>query len=121
MYVTFRAIRDKSDIDSSFTISYDDWRIGESVSIMFDATPEQVEAINSMSPAISVMTDTFDPTKGTVSIQCVVVERSHAITWKSTGRFESLCTSAKLEATSALWEDVLLWVLLGQKPEWATN
>ena len=121
MNVTFRKIRDKSDIDSSFTISYDGWHIGDTVSIMFDVTQEQVEAINSMSPAISVMTDTFDLTKGTVSIQCVVVERSHAITWKSTGRFEPLCTSAKLEAKSALWEDVLLWVLLGQKPEWATN
>lgn len=120
MHVSFRMIRDKSDIDSSFTISYDGWQIGDSVSIMFEVTQEQVEAINAMSPEISVTTDLFDRTKGMVHIQCVVVERSHAITWKSTGRFDPLCTSAKLEAKSALWEDVLLWVLLGQKPDWAT-
>lgn len=121
MHVTFRKIRDKRDIDSSFTISYDGWHIGETVSIMFEITAEQRDAIDKRYPDIHSTMDTAGVSSGYVQVPCVVVNRNHAINWKSTGRFEPLCTSAKIEAKSALWEDVLLWVLLGQKPEWATN
>lgn len=120
MHVTFRKIRDKSSIDSSFLIAPDGWHIGESVSVLFDVSSEQLEAINNH-PDLLAIRDITDPTKGAVHIPCVVVKRHHSIVFARTGRFNPLSESATLEAVSALWEDVLLWVLLGQKPEWATN
>jgi hypothetical protein len=57
-----------------------------------------------------------------LQVKCVVVERHHAIVWKSVGQFEALTScSVVLEAKDGYWEDVLKWVVLGHKPDWSTT
>jgi hypothetical protein len=119
MSITFQTRKNGTPIDASFYLkengvaSSPDWHIGDTVCFCFAVPKEQSDAIrNAYMDGIHVC-DKF------VSIPCKVLKRSHSVVWKQVGIFETLTgTSITLEAESGNWEDVLLWIVKNEKPEW---
>jgi hypothetical protein len=127
--ITFRDIKNKRSLDASFTLysqrggvmsiqSVDAWQKGDGVSVCFPDQKQMIENIRQDCP----MGFDFYGSGDLLQVQCVVVERRHSVVWKSVGQFETLVScSVVLEAKDGYWEDVLKWVVLGQKPEWASS
>lgn len=121
--ITFRYRKTHEHIDSSYYLmsgkemgDASAWFTGDSISVCFDGQGDKIKAITADCPGrfdFNQHDDDF------LSIPCEVVKRHRSIIWRDVGRFEELITcSVTLEATSGYWEDVLLWVILNQKPEW---
>ena len=124
--ITFRDIKNKRSLDATFALynkrggvmsiqSVDTWQKGDNVIICFPDQKKMIEDIQQNCP----IGFNFYGAGDLLQVQCVVVERSHSVVWKSVGQFETLVScSVVLEAKDGYWEDVLKWVLLDQKPEW---
>jgi hypothetical protein len=94
------------------------WHIGDTVAVCFPGQRELITQVCRNCP------HGFDFPNGgdLLQVLCTVVKRSHSIVWESVGRFDELTTcSVTLEAESGYWEDVLKWVILGQKPAWVSE
>ena len=91
------------------------WMVGDDVSVCFNKQNEISAAVREHAPwQMEIITN-----DGFISIPCRVVSRSHSVVWRQVGEFQHLqdCNVA-LEAVSGEWEDVLLWIVRGVKPEW---
>lgn len=98
--------------------SVDAWHKGDNVSVCF---PDQLQLIEDIRKDCPVGVD-FYGSGDLLQVKCVVVERYHSVVWRSVGQFETLVSaSVVLEAKDGFWEDILKWVVLGQKPEWSTS
>jgi hypothetical protein len=127
--ITFRDIKDKRALDASFTLyskrnevmsiqSVDYWHKGDNVSVCFPDQSQLIKDILQDCPADFDFWDSGD----LLQVKCVVVERYHSVVWRSVGQLETMVTtSVVLEAKDGYWEDVLKWVVIGQKPEWSTS
>lgn len=103
----------------------DHWMIGDEVSVMFYITRVMAQQINAAGMRdIGVSTLGSVDEKCLVHIPCVVVKRSHSIVWEDVGKFQELDpTSVVLEAKDGYWEDILLWIIMGDshRPEWVED
>ena len=127
--ITFRDIKNKRSLDASFTLysksrgvismqSVDSWQKGDGVSVCFPDQKQMIKDIRENCP----MEFEFYGSGDLLQVQCVVVERRHSVVWGSVGQFETLVScSVVLEARDGHWEDVLKWVVLGQKPDWVSS
>ena len=127
--ITFRDIKHKQSFDASFTLysdrggvmsleSVNEWQKGDGVSVCF---PGQKQTIAEIQQDCPIGFD-FYGSGDLLQVQCVVVERHHSVVWKSVGQFETLIScNVVLEAKNGYWEDVLKWVILGQKPDWCLS
>lgn len=127
--ITFRTRKYESCVDSSYTLyngseigSVDHWHIGDIVSVMFDVPRHQSKAINYAGFADVRVVESLFGSTDIIHIPCKVIERRHAMSWRDVGKFQDvLGTSVTLEASSGRWEDVLLWIVLGEKPSWISE
>lgn len=91
--------------------------VGDTVHVMFPVEAEIADAINALERSGFTVNVSSRPWH--VHIACKVVERNHGIVWERVGSFQMVSSSITLEAEDGHWEDVLLWVTEGRKPEWA--
>lgn len=118
--IYFRRRKEHDTVDSSYFL-YDGpnateakhWLIGDEVTVMFSADDEMTKACASLGQ------HKFTIYGNIAQIPCTVVKRSHAAMWKMTGNLQDLGTQIVLEANSGLWEDLLLWIIFGKRPQWA--
>ena len=92
------------------------WQVGDHVGVCFEDQAELIRQVGEHCPSGFA----FHPAQGSfLQVRCVVVERHRGIIWKAVGRFDELLPCRiVLEAEDGYWEDVLRWVVLGQRPEW---
>lgn len=108
--------------DGPQPVAPETWHVGDVVSVMFEATNEQKLAVQNMGrEGFSVCNAGVVHEKFYAHIPCRVVERRHSIAWKEIGKFRVLGMGVTLEAETGLWEDLLAWLIVGQRPEWAAE
>lgn len=124
--ISFRYRKTGRAIDAGFSLyngaaislACNHWHVGDHVSVCFVDQREVVSAINEHAINITAASMGGD----FLQIPCVVVERRHSVVWKAVGVFQHLIdSSVVLQAESGEWEDVLLWIVKGVKPEWVTE
>jgi hypothetical protein len=100
--------------------------IGDSVSISWPCEAKHRDALENLDPRVIgrdfYVTDSYS-TNGEMRITtpCVVAERSHGIARHKgmVGDLRYYGLSITLEATNGYVEDMLLWIMLGERPAWA--
>jgi len=113
-----------SSLDASFGLwdgerlaDVSSYQVGDTVSVCFPDEREKQAAINENQPASGDYY--FGSGDGFIRVKCVVVRRSHSVVWKDTGKLQELMgMSIVLEAADGYWEDVLKWIMLGERPAW---
>lgn len=123
--ISFRYRKTERAIDAGFHLfdggeiaTTSDWHVGDEVRVCFEVNDAIANQITWNAP--STMHDV--PHSRFVHIPCVVVSRSHSVVWKAVGQLHRLSDcSVVLQAKSGEWEDVLLWIVKGIKPEWVTE
>ena len=131
MDVSFRDRKFQRRFDSSYFLmdgggcADAPWLTGESVTILFPATSEHKKAIEKYQYEIRSKEgfQLYPGIRGvnefTAHIPCVVVERRHSASWGKIGEINLLSTNYTLEAVDGEWEDLLAWIIVGKKPDWA--
>lgn len=94
-------------------LTHPNWHVGDHVSVMFEATKEQIEAVENYGK------DGFRICDGMAHVRCVVLQRYHSVVWKSVGTLQASSSSVTLQATTGEWDDLLAWIITGKRPEWA--
>jgi hypothetical protein len=90
------------------------FHVGDKVSIFFRLTAEQQQVISERGDI--EVTNGIEPS---AFISFRVVERMHALSTQGGGVLGLSSESLVLEAEMGVWEDVLRWVGMGERPEWA--
>jgi len=122
MGITFRRRKSGQNFDSSYSL-YDGgkiicdpaWNVGDEVSVMFEVSKEIVKAVDELDDQVCHVWNGF------AHIPCKVVRKVHSISWKQVGQFQPLNTSVVLEADQGYWEDLLAWIIVGERPAWAAE
>lgn len=124
----FRSKKYQSDINCSFFVkdgpNIDDlngFMIGDTVTIMIDVTEEIENAIEENLPEHSGVRMFSDLRKKYIVMPFNVVDRRHALSYKSTGTLQTLGVSIYLEAKSGYWEDIFMCLLCDKQPEWLST
>lgn len=130
--IYFRSRKYGTTIDSSFFLKngqdiadLSGFLRGDSVLVMFRVDAEKYNALEYINPRaigneLNISTDYVgDTMRFTANIPCVVVERQHAIGWAAIGDMQYYAATITLEAINGYAEDVLLWIMLNEKPTWA--
>jgi hypothetical protein len=119
--IYFRNRKYQKNVDAFFFLkdgertAHPTWVVGDSVTVLFDATEEQESAV------LEVGFDDVSIFDKKAHIPCTVVKRNHSIVWRNVGEFQVLCDSVTLEANSGIWEDLLVWIVIGTRPGWASE
>lgn len=96
--------------------------IGERVNILFDIGKDLADAIDNLANRDVRAYNHFGRNKEySVSIPFRVIDKSTSFTYarESPFRLQAISKSAYLQAERWEWEDIFLWVCLGDKPGWA--
>lgn len=126
----------RDEINSSFFLvdgeresSYGDWHVGDTVTLLFDLTKEQFNAINRHRDELLewakwrgdeipiAYEQLFE--KYYILLPFTVVKRTHHAGWKCSGTLQVLNSSVYLESISDPWQEVFLWIVCGEVPKWA--
>jgi len=135
MNLTFRTRKYGSYIDNSFfvkdggqIVNMEKYLIGDRVSLMWPATPDKVEAFENLDPRLIgrdfyiVDSHRQQGEKATVATPCVVVQRTHALSRMGDfAEMRDFGLTITLEAINGYVEDMLLWLMLNERPTWAGN
>jgi len=121
--ICFKLRKYDHTIDASFFLmdgrdvyNASDWLVGDSVSVMFEATDEIKEALDDQGFDDVRVCDNY------IHVPCTVIKRRHACSWKAVGELQLLTKcSITLQADSGHWEDVLEWITTGKKPVCAAD
>lgn len=98
------------------------WHLGDVVGVLFGSLPREIAETINEADFIDSTIIAYKNTTGdgyNISVPCVVVKRRHGVSWADVGHFRNLGMSVTLEAESGLWEDILCWIVLGERPGWA--
>ena len=131
--IHFRTRKYGSHIDSSYFLKdgpdikdMTEFLIGDSVSLSWPCSAVHRDALENLDPRILgrdfYVVDSYSTNdEMRISTPCIVAERSHAIA-RQKGEFADMRyygLSITLEATNGFVEDMLLWLMLGERPPWA--
>lgn len=133
--IHFRTRKYGGHIDSSYFLKdgpdikdMSEMLIGDSVALMWPCNAEKRDALESLDPRIIgrdfYVSDSYKKDdEMTVFTPCVVVGRSHAISRMrgDVGSLRYYGLSITLEAVNGYVEDMLLWIMLGERPPWAPD
>jgi hypothetical protein len=125
--ISFRLRKYANGLGQSFFLwngkdlaNLDSYLVGDTVSVMFEVSEEQVEAVNALEQEdFRICLHMGGQTMA--HIPCKVVARNHGIVWESVGKFQRLTSGIVLEAASGFWEDLLQWITSGIEPSWSEN
>lgn len=133
--IYFRTRKYGSSVNSSYFLKdgpnikdMTEFLIGDSVSISWPCDAEKRDALENLDPRVIgrdfYVTDAYSTRdEMRVTTPCIVAARSHGVAWqKGTGgdlRYYGLTIT--LEATNGYVEDMLLWIMLGERPPWAAE
>jgi hypothetical protein len=97
------------------------YQVGDLVVILLPLSAEQGQAIAALAHHEVRAVQEFLPVEEdwSVYLPLRVVERQHRLAWEQAGLLSPLGLSVTLECVSGLWEEVLCWVELGERPSWA--
>jgi hypothetical protein len=129
--VYFQSRKYETAIDCSFNLydgndlsSFASFMIGDEVVLLFDITRQMYESAQQLNVhPMSVFVDSdsiHNNFKGTAHIPFKVVKRSHACSFRNARSLSLLTESITLQAQSGYWEDLFIWICLGEVPVWAT-
>jgi hypothetical protein len=95
--------------------------IGDQVSLMLDVSEKMASCINDLSDqdVRAYSMSIVGPKEWAVHIPFRIVERKHSFSYQSVGNLQSLGKQIFLEAENGYWEDIFLWICVGEKPVWA--
>lgn len=131
--IYFRNRKYGSMLDSSFFFRdgpnlgrLDRFMVGDFVSVMFPVNKEKYDAMDDLDrrvigPDLHLVSSFGPTTEYYAHIPCTVVRRSHAISWHTMGEMRDYGLSIVLEADTGYAEDLLLWIMLGERPPWASD
>lgn len=125
--IYFRNRKYGSPIDSSFFLkdgpnvgTLERFMLGDLVSVGFRVDAEKASAFETVDRRmIGNLHISSGGGEQYAHIPCVVVQRQHIISWQSVGEFRDFGMSITLEAQSGIAEDLLLWIVLRERPAWA--
>lgn len=131
--IHFRTRKYGSNIDSSYFLKdgpnigdMSTFLIGDAVHISWPCAADKRDAMENIDPhAIGrdfYVTDSYSTTDDMrVWTPCIIVERTHMLGRHrgDVGDLRDYGLSITLEATNGFVEDMLLWLMLGDKPTWA--
>ena len=132
--IYFRIRKYGTTVDSSFFLKdgqgiadLSGFLRGDSVLVMFRVDAEKYNALECLDPRtigkdLRISVDyPGDAMRFTAHIPCVVAERGHGIGWAAMGEMQYYGPTITFEAINGYAEDVLLWVILNEKPAWAED
>ena len=103
----------------------DGWNVGDDVSLIWDVSEEIYKAMGNMERRDFMCYKTgLNDNKYSVHIPLTIVKKRHTVAQPTSDKFGMLSyfgSNIFVKAKDGLWEDVLLWVLLGRIPEWAKD
>jgi hypothetical protein len=129
--IYFQSRKYETAIDCSFNLydgndlaSLASFMVGDEVVLLFEITRQMYESVQQLNVhQTSGFVDSASPhnaLKRTAHIPFEVVKRSHTCSFCSTKPFSLLTESITLQAQSGYWEDLFIWICLGEVPVWAT-
>lgn len=128
--IHFRTRKYQTHIDSSYFLKdgpeigdLSPFLIGDCVSISWPCSEERRDAIEGLDPRVIGRNLYYVSGFGNehhVFTSCVVVERRHDLArMGQVGDLNNFGLTITLEATDGFAEDMLLWLMLGERPAWA--